>query len=180
MRHLNFRSILISLGMAGLALLWSCNIMAFSLFSSEPSTENTPLPKFSLPSLSSHKHLTNRAFLGQVSLLNVWASWCRYCHHEHPMLLTIRNNYHVPIYGLDYKDNPVNAESWLETNGNPYILSGIDMDGDLAENLQLSGTPETYIIDKHGSIRYRHVGGIDNSAWQYHIWPLIQKLRKEK
>lgn len=181
MRRLNFRSILASLFIAWLAALWSSHLMAFNLFSSqEPSTENTPLPSFTIQTLSSNKQLTNKTFLGKVSLLNVWASWCRYCHNEHPMLLTIKNDYHVPIYGLNYKDNSVNAESWLETYGNPYTLIGIDTDGDVAENLQLYGTPETFIIDKHGYIRYRHVGGIDDRAWQYQIWPLIQKLQKEK
>ncbi len=160
-----------------LTILWSSNSVA-GLFSSDP--ENTPLPAFKLPTLSDNQHLTNKTFLGKVSLLNIWASWCGYCRNEHDMLMKIKNNYHVPMYGINNQDNPEDARSFLKNNGNPFVLVGVDSAGVVGSRLDLYGTPETYIIDKHGVIRYRQVGGISESTWNNKLWPMIQNLRNER
>lgn len=136
------------------------------------------LPSFSIPTLSG-KRLTNKTFQGHASLLNVWASWCHYCRNEHNMLLKIKNTYHVPIYGLNFKDNPTNARAWLQEEGNPYIMVGVDENGAVGENLGVTGTPVTFVLDKHGRIRYQYTGGIDESSWNGTLYPMIQRFEKE-
>lgn len=92
------------------------------------------------------------------------------------MLMKIKNTYHVPIYGLVYKDQPKNAIDWLEKNGDPYALSGNDMKGDVAMDFGVYGTPETFVIDRSGKIKYRHIGPIDQKNWDETLYPLIKKL----
>lgn len=159
---------LISLFMAVFMLL-SSNVIA--------SESNTPIPKFNIPTLTKGKYLSNKAFHGHVTLLNVWASWCGYCRSEHKMLLSIKKT--VPIYGLDYKDNPESAQEWLNQAGNPYVLVGVDESGEVGNLLGVSGTPKTYVIDKHGRIRYEYTGGIDKSGWQDELLPIIKKYQNE-
>lgn len=138
------------------------------------------LPEFSVPVLSSpDKFLTNKMFIGQVSIFNIWASWCKYCQMEHPFLLKIKSEYKVPIYGLNIKDNPADAALWLQQHGNPFELCGVDEQARLAEELGNTGTPETLLIDKYGIIRYRHTGVMDDYVWKTEIWPRIQAYQKE-
>lgn len=129
--------------------------------------ESRPLPSFSLPTLANtSKQLTNKTLLGRVSLLNVWASWCRYCMNEHPMLMKIKNTGTVPIYGIAFRDNPENARAFLKTNGNPYTSVGVDWSGDVSASLDVSGTPQTFIVDKHGVIRDHYSGSLDDGRWE--------------
>lgn len=160
-------------------------LLIFTLFTgfwSSKSFSDTPapLPEFNVPGLMSNKPFTSQTLEGKVSLLNVWASWCGYCQREHEMLMKIKNVYHIPVYGLAFKDDAASAKAWLKSAGNPYVASGIDADGSLGNSLELYGTPETYVIDKKGMIRYRHVGGIDESAWKSTLWPLVHQLMNEK
>jgi len=137
------------------------------------------LPNFNLPTLSGSR-LTNKSLQGHVSLLNIWGSWCKYCYYEHPMLMKIKNTYKIPIYGIDLKDNVINAKIWLHNYGNPYISVGEDFSGVTSDMLNVYGTPQTFVIDKNGKIRYRYNGGIDQGGWDDTLWPLIQKLEAEK
>lgn len=166
------------LSLAALFILFAWVINSFSqdLF---PETKRS-LPEFNVPVLlTPNKVLTNKIFIGQVSLLNIWASWCKYCQLEHDFLLKIKNDYHVPMYGLNIKDDPADASAYLKQNGNPYVLSGSDPEGTLANTLENQATPETLIIDKYGMIRYRHLGVIDEIVWKNELWPRIQAYRKE-
>lgn len=143
--------------------------------------EKTPLPKFRVPTLSNtSKQMSNQTLTGHVALLNVWASWCRYCQGEHALLMEIKNNYNLPIYGLNVRDNPESARDYLKENGNPYTLVGVDWSGDVGNDLGSTGTPQTYIIDKHGVIRYHHGGALDKSDWENDMLPLIKKYESEK
>lgn len=136
-----------------------------------------PLPKLNLSTLTEGKVLNNKEFEGHVSLLNVWSSWCGYCQTEHEMLLKIKKTYpSIPIYGLNYKDNPDSAKVWLEKAGNPYTLVGIDSQGDLGDELGIDGTPETLVIDSHGIIRYRYLGPINEVEWENTLLPIIKKI----
>lgn len=137
-----------------------------------------PLPAFSLSNLNGGGQLTNRSLLGHVSLLNVWASWCGYCMSEHSMLMNIKAT-GVPIYGIDFRDNPNSAKSVLANRGNPYRLVGADWNGNVTEALGVSGTPVTFVVDKHGIIRYRYTGGIDSSGWKSELLPVIQKYQAQ-
>lgn len=118
---------------------------------------------------------TKKAFLGHVSLLNVWATWCYACALEQPMLMKIKDQYHVPIFSIDYKDNAEEAKKWLQQNGNPYVMIGSDRNGDAAIDLGVYGTPETFIISPAGKIVYRHVGVISQKNWDEIIYPLVKK-----
>lgn len=163
---LSITAILIAL----FSFFWSGNTMAAS--------SGDPVPAFSLSTLDGG-HLTNRSMVGHVSLLNVWASWCSYCREEHGMLMRIKNQYHIPIYGIAYRDNPSNARAFLAEEGNPYVAVGVDWDGNSTDALDVTGTPVTFLIDKHGVIRYRHTGSIDSSSWNNDFLPRIKEYQAE-
>ncbi len=115
--------------------------------------------------------------IGQVSLLNVWATWCYACKLEQQMLMKIKNQYHVPIYGIAYKDDAMQEKQWLRQNGNPYAVIGDDKSGDVAIDLGVYGTPETFILNKKGKIVYRHVGIIDEQTWNNVLYPIVKKYQ---
>lgn len=133
------------------------------------------VPRFSLPNLLfPPAKFTQKELYGHVSLLNVWATWCYACQLEEPMLVKIKEQYHVPIYSIDYKDNADDARKWLENN-NPYVMTGDDREGDVAIDLGVYGTPETFVISPQGKIIYRHIGAIDQKTWDDVLYPLIKK-----
>lgn len=138
-----------------------------------------PVPHFSLNDITRPQvKFSDTNLNGQVSLLNVWATWCYACSLEHPMLLKIKNEYHVPLYSIVYKDNVEDANNWLRTQGNPFILSGNDYTGDTAIDFGVYGTPETFVISKEGKIVYRQIGVINQKIWDEVLYPLIQNLNK--
>lgn len=147
-----------------------------------PAQINSPLvnkaaPSFELPELFSAKKVTSHDFKGQVTLLNVWASWCNACAEEHAFLLQLMQNEHIVFYGLDYKDDPVVAKKLLLEYGNPYKLIAVDQTGQVAIDWGVYGAPETFVIDKKGMIRYKHIGPITADVWQSNLKPLIQQLQ---
>lgn len=137
------------------------------------------IPQFNLTQLNNPKQkFSSQHLLHQVSLLNVWASWCEACVEEQDFLVELAYE-GVPIYGINYKDNSEQALLWLEQWGNPYLLIGKDVDGTLAIDLGVYGAPETFVVDKKGIIRYRHVGIITPRDWKRVINPLMNKLEQE-
>lgn len=136
-----------------------------------------PVPEFNLPSLRNDKSLLNQEiFKGQVTLLNVWATWCPSCRTEHPYLLNLAEQ-GVVIIGLDYKDETIKARHWLQQLGNPYRQVIVDREGSLGLDLGVFGAPETYLIDSAGVIRYKHVGVLDQRIWQRDFDPLYRQFR---
>lgn len=137
-----------------------------------------PSPAFTLPTLSdSSQTLSDKDFLGKVSLLNVWASWCSTCRYEHPLLMqAAREGY--AIYGLVYKDTIGEAEMVLARTGNPYIANAFDEQGQIGIEWGVTGTPESFVVDKQGIVRYKHVGQITSQDWLQKIKPLIEELEK--
>ena len=121
---------------------------------------NKSVPQFQLSTVQdSGQMFTDRNLHGQISLLNVWATWCSSCREEHPVLMDIERDYQIPIYGFDYKDQRISAIQWLQQLGNPYTLIGFDNSGSVAIDWGVYGTPETFIIDKNGIIRYKFIPG---------------------
>jgi len=114
---------------------------------------------------------------GQVWLLNVWASWCVSCREEHPLLVELGKSKLVPIIGLNYKDEPAAGMRWLSQNGDPYNVSVVDRDGRVGIDWGVYGVPETFVVDKAGVIRYKHIGPVTVEALQKTILPLVQKLK---
>ena len=139
-----------------------------------------PAPEFSLPELKdTSRQLSHSDFLGKVSLLNVWATWCVSCRAEHPLLMQLARQ-GVTIYGLDYKDNREDAKRWLQRFGDPYVANAFDADGRVGIDWGVYGTPETFVIDQDGIIRHKHIGPLTEEAIQREILPLIQKLKEGK
>ena len=129
--------------------------------------------------LKPENKLTNADLKGQVSLVNVWATWCVSCREEHPILLELARRTTIPIYGLDYKDTRFKAKKWLVHYGNPYVKSGFDEKGLTAIDWGVYGTPETFVIDKKGIIRYKHIGHITLQSLQQELVPVIKRLQSE-
>ena len=115
---------------------------------------------------------------GKVWLFNVWASWCVACRQEHPVLMEFARAKVAPLVGLDYKDQRKDALGVLKRSGNPYDVIAFDADGRVGIDYGVYGVPESYVIDKAGVIRYKHIGPITMEAMEKTIIPLIQKLQK--
>jgi cytochrome c biogenesis protein CcmG/thiol:disulfide interchange protein DsbE len=114
---------------------------------------------------------------GRVYLINVWASWCVACRDEHPLLTEMANQKIVPIIGLNYKDKREDALKWLAEMGDPYELSVADRDGRVGIELGVYGVPETFLIDRDGVIRYKHIGPLTAEALQKTLLVKINELR---
>ena len=137
-----------------------------------------PAPAFTLPQLHEPARSLGAADMkGQVWLLNVWASWCAPCREEHPLLVTLAREKAVPIVGLNYKDDPRNAQEWLIKLGDPYQVSIVDRDGRVGIDYGVYGVPETFVIDQAGIVRFKHVGPLTQEVWTRKMQPLIRELR---
>jgi cytochrome c biogenesis protein CcmG/thiol:disulfide interchange protein DsbE len=138
-----------------------------------------PAPDFTLAELHAPERTLAPADLrGQVWLLNVWASWCVSCRVEHPLLLELAKAGIVPIVGLDYKDKPDDGRAWLAQRGDPYRVSVQDVDGRAGIEWGVYGVPETFVVDKNGTIRYKHIGPVTAEALQQTILPLVRELQR--
>ncbi|HVV69280.1 MAG TPA: DsbE family thiol:disulfide interchange protein [Gammaproteobacteria bacterium] len=137
-----------------------------------------PVPEFNYASLLRKEgSLSNKMFLGHVSLLNVWATWCITCHAEHPVLMDIAHSGVVTVYGLNYKDDFFQATDWLKKYGNPYADVIFDGKGTLAIDFGVYGTPETFVIDSKGIIRDKYIGAISPDVWKNKIEPEVLRLQ---
>ena len=153
-----------------------------------------PAPTFSLPTLVGDAAFSPTHMEGKVWMLNVWATWCVACREEHPVLVAFARKYQVPIVGLSYKEiQPQEPEFklpaaqklalarerslvWLKRHGDPYINSVMDMDGRVGIQYGVYGVPETYVIDKEGVIRFKHVGAVTPALLADTLLPMIEKL----
>jgi cytochrome c biogenesis protein CcmG/thiol:disulfide interchange protein DsbE len=115
---------------------------------------------------------------GQVWLLNVWASWCVSCREEHPLLMDFSKLNLVPIVGLNYKDGRQDGTAWLSQFGNPYHVSAFDNDGKVGIEFGVYGVPETFIIDKRGVIRHKHIGPLTPAVITDKLLPMIKELNR--
>lgn len=119
-------------------------------------------PQTTLPPLrAAQPGLDPALFEGNVTLLNVFASWCAPCRVEHPYLMELAAMPGVDLVGLNYKDSVPAAEAFLAELGNPYSAIGSDPDGRAAIEWGVYGVPETFIVDREGTIRAKHVGPLD-------------------
>jgi len=139
------------------------------------------IPEFSLPPVQGRELGLKTADLqGEVSMVNVFASWCTACRQEHPLLLSLSRQDVVPIHGLNYKDQPDDAAAWLDELGDPYTRTGADRKGMVGIDWGVYGVPETFVVDKQGKIAYKHIGPIQDKDWQETLLPLIVKLQKQQ
>lgn len=137
-----------------------------------------PVPEFTLPPVEGRTlGLSTSDLQGEVSLLNVFASWCAECRREHPLFMRLQAGNTVPVHGLNYKDKPEDARNWLSELGDPYTRTGADLNGRVGIDLGVYGVPETFVIDKTGRIVHKHIGALDQEALEKTILPLIAELR---
>ncbi|MDH5300666.1 MAG: DsbE family thiol:disulfide interchange protein [Gammaproteobacteria bacterium] len=137
-----------------------------------------PAPMFEVPELlNSEATFSPEQMKGQVWMLNVWASWCEACRSEHPLFMEISRRGDVVMVGLNYKDERNDGLGWLQQLGNPYKSIAWDYSGDVGIDYGVYGVPETFLIDKEGVIRYKHVGPVSRQDWNEILLPKIKELR---
>jgi cytochrome c biogenesis protein CcmG/thiol:disulfide interchange protein DsbE len=139
-----------------------------------------PVPNFRLVQLhTSDKFIAPEDLRGKVWLLNVWASWCVSCRQEHPVLIELDRQKRITIIGLNYKDERSAAINWLQQHGgDPYLVSAVDADGRVGIDFGVYGVPETFLIDKNGVIRYKHIGPVTAEVLKAKILPLADELSR--
>lgn len=138
-----------------------------------------PVPRFDLPAVRGGTlGLASADLRGEVSLVNVFASWCAACRDEHPVFMQMKREGVLPIHGIDYKDRPEDARKWLDDLGDPYTRTGADLDGRVAIDWGVYGVPETFVIARDGTIAYKHIGPVTPRFVEETLKPLIAKLRR--
>lgn len=137
-----------------------------------------PTPEFSRPDLLNPGSLiTHEELRGGVSLVNVWGTWCGSCRLEHPELVRLSEEEGIKIVGFNWRDDRPTALGYLRTYGNPYAANAMVGDTDpLIVNWGVVGAPETFIIDKSGTIRYKHIGPINREIWNETLHPIVKQL----
>jgi len=137
-----------------------------------------PMPAFSEPDLHAPQaRLSERDWLGQPALVNIWASWCVSCLSEHPLLMEFSQTQSFPIYGIAYKDERADALRWLVQHGDPYTMNLYDVRGRVGIDWGVYGVPETFVIDHTGAIRHKHIGPVDEATLRETLTPLLEALR---
>ncbi len=136
-----------------------------------------PAPQFDLPTLRDPaKRIRTADLSGQVSLVNIWATWCSGCRAEHEFLMQLNNNETIPIYAINWRDKRGDALAWLAQIGDPYVASGFDEDGRVGIDWGVYGAPETFLINAEGNVVYRFTGPLHQVAWDEEFVPRIAEL----
>ena len=160
---------------------------------------NRPAPAFSLQTLQSGQGVFSPdSMRGKVWMLNVWATWCAACQEEHPVLVSFAREGLVPLVGLSYKEvqasdepagKPMNPEdklamarqrslNWLRVKGDPYSLVAMDLDGRVGIDYGVYGVPESFLIDRTGTIRWKHVGPLTPEVVSGALMPKVRELSR--
>jgi len=135
-------------------------------------------PPFKMAVLNqADKFYTPSDFKGQVWALNVWASWCAQCRNEHRQMFELAR--HLKLVGMNKEDKAADANRWLQQLGNPYGLILVDPQGMAGLDWGVYGVPETFIVDKSGIIRYKHIGPVSPVDLGQTILPLVKQLQSE-
>jgi cytochrome c biogenesis protein CcmG/thiol:disulfide interchange protein DsbE len=140
-----------------------------------------PVPQFALAApegLGQKGFSTTDLKAGKVSLVNAFASWCLPCHAEHPLLMELSKTTDIPIYGLNVKDKPQDADGFLSATGDPYTAVGADSDGRVSIDFGVYGYPETFVVAGDGTILYRQVGPLTRDILKDTILPLVKAYQK--
>ena len=136
-----------------------------------------PAPAFELTKLdAADQKLKRDDLLGKVWVLNVWASWCAPCREEHPLVMELARRKLAPVYGLNYKDTRPAGLAFLTQLGNPYEASLFDGDGRVGIDWGVYGVPETFVVDKQGTIRFKHIGPLTPEVLEKKLTPLLKEL----
>jgi len=114
-------------------------------------------------------------FSDNISLVNVWASWCVTCRQEHQMMMKIAKNNNLQLIGINYKDTRADGERYLEVMGNPFDVIVFDPSGKVGLDLVVYATPETFLVNQQGVILFKHIGAIDSKVWEEGFIPYMKK-----
>jgi cytochrome c biogenesis protein CcmG/thiol:disulfide interchange protein DsbE len=140
-----------------------------------------PAPQFTLPPIKGWEDrkpgLSTADLKGKVTVVNFFASWCVPCLAEHPQIMALSKMKDVQVVGINHKDRPAAAKDWLTRHGDPSARIGADS-GRAAIEWGVYGMPETFILDKTGRIRFKHVGIIRPETLKQNILPVIRELQK--
>lgn len=120
--------------------------------------------------------LSPQQLKGQVSIVNIWASWCAPCRAEHPILMELSEENQIQLIGINYKDKPSNALRFLGSLGNPYDIVGVDENGRSSIEWGVYGVPETFIVDADGKIAHKHVGPLSPEAMDATFMPALADI----
>jgi cytochrome c biogenesis protein CcmG/thiol:disulfide interchange protein DsbE len=138
------------------------------------------VPAFDLPPVTGRERgLSSAGLTGEVRLVNFFASWCIPCKAEHPLLNRLTEEGLVPVYGVNYKDEPEDVRRWLDQLGDPFARSGADLEGRIGIEWGVYGLPETFVIDAEGRIRYKHIGQMRAKDIEECILPVVEALRED-
>ncbi len=141
---------------------------------------NRHAPDFTLNTLRNEQAtFSPKMYLGQVWVLNVWASWCASCRAEHEVIKRMIQQYPIDLVGLNYKDSRQDAQLWLSQWGNPYTLIAVDDKGNAGIDWGVYGVPETFVIDKKGNIRKKYTGPLTDEMVKSQLLPLLTQLKME-
>jgi cytochrome c biogenesis protein CcmG/thiol:disulfide interchange protein DsbE len=173
---------------AGLAALFMVRLLGPSDHSVLPSVLiGHPAPQTSLPPLDGLVRdgqpvpgLTSADFVGNVTVLNVWASWCIPCRDEAPLLMKLAEDKRIRLVGINQKDHAENARRFLGRFGNPYAATGVDANGRAGIEWGVYGVPETFIIGRDGKIAYKLVGPLSPQNLQGVFMPQVEKALAAK
>jgi cytochrome c biogenesis protein CcmG, thiol:disulfide interchange protein DsbE len=138
-----------------------------------PATVLPPLEGSGLPGLDPS------AFKGQVTVVNVFASWCVPCRDEHPMLEALKAETGVRLVGINQKDATENAMAFLTELGNPYDAIGVDANGRASIDWGVYGVPETFVVNADGIVTYKHIGPISAQSLEAEVIPAIGTARSQ-
>ncbi len=138
-----------------------------------------PVPDFTLPAVEGldAPGFDTAALRGEVTVVNVFASWCIPCRDEHPLLETLKAQTGVRLFGINHSDAPENARAFLAELGNPYDAVGADRDRRVSIDWGVYGVPETFLVDADGVITYKHVGPLTPAAIETELLPALEKAR---
>ena len=158
-------------------------IAIFLYFSLNSNSSKLPSPLLGkmFPKVEGKDFYSNEAvlltnlFSDNMSLVNVWASWCVTCRQEHQMMMKIANNKELQLIGINYKDTRADGEKFLEIMGNPFDVIIFDPNGKVGLDLGVYATPETFLVNQQGVILYKHIGAIDSKGWEEGFIPYIMK-----
>ncbi len=161
-----------------------CLIAVFAIgLTLNPRELDSPLvgrmaPEFDLPELlDSEKVVSNTRYAGQYYLLNVWASWCFACRHEHDFLLDLKRRNVLPIIGLNWRDRRVDALRWINELGSPYSEIAFDLEGRIGIEYGVYGAPETYLIGPDGMILHKHISPLTEEIWAAEFAPRMEQVQ---
>lgn len=146
-----------------------------------------PAPQTDLPPLEGLTRdgapvpgLRTADFPGQVTVVNIWASWCVPCHEEVPFLERLAKDSRIRVVGINYKDNAENARRFIGRYGNPFATVGVDSSGRAGIEWGLYGVPETFVVGRDARIAYKLVGPITENNYDTQVMPAIEAALRAK